>query len=258
MPSQTNTPANRYGALAAEIYDLDKGVGSLHDPAFYLERLASIDGPMLEPACGSGRAFIPILEAGHDVAGFDASAEMLENCRARCAARGLSPELSRQTFESFHYDRKFAAIFMPAGSFGLIDNFAMAAAVLARFADYLAPGGLLMLDVQPISALAPGGQSRRSWTAENGDLMVCETRRMTIDWLAQRETHHTIYQRWRGGKLVDADLEPMALRYWGLEEMRMALGAAGFGEIALFGNYNRSRAPRSTDVTLTFEAIRQS
>ena len=73
MPPHTNTPVNRYGALAAEIYDLDKGVGSLHDPAFYLERLASIDGPMLEPACGSGRAFIPILEAGHDVAGFDAS-----------------------------------------------------------------------------------------------------------------------------------------------------------------------------------------
>ncbi len=258
MTIPSNTLINRYGALAAEIYDIDKAVGSLHDPAFYLNRFASISGPILEPACGSGRALIPMLEAGHDVTGFDASNEMLENCRGRCAARGLSPDLSQQRFEDFQYQRRFEAIFLPAGSFGLIDNFAVSLAVLKRFVDHLAPGGLLMLDVQPISALAQDGQSRRSWAAENGDLLICETRRMKTDWMAQSEEHHTIYERWRGGKMVDSDLEPMALRYWGVEEMRMALRTAGFGEIAVFGNFSRSRAPRSTDSTLTFEAIKES
>ncbi|MEP6967334.1 MAG: class I SAM-dependent methyltransferase, partial [Pseudomonadota bacterium] len=122
----TKTPANRYGSIAAEIYDLDKPIGALPDTAFHLERLAAIDGPVLEPACGSGRTLIPLLEAGREVAGFDPSAEMLAQCAARCAERGLFPDLSCQRFDDFHYDRSFSAILVPVGSFTLIDDFARA------------------------------------------------------------------------------------------------------------------------------------
>ena len=256
MLPPSNTRTNRYGAIAAEMYDLDKPVGSLHDTAFHRERLAGVPGPILEPACGSGRALIPLLEAGHEVVGFDASAEMLENCKARCAERGLSPDLSQQRFEDFHYDRRFGVVFVPAGSFGLIDDFAAALAALRRFRDHLVPGGLVILDVQPVSTLAASGASRRSWTADNGDLMICETRRMKLDWIAQREEHHTIYERWRDNRMVESWLEPMALRYWGVEELTMALREAGFGQVAAIGNYDRRRAPRSGDRALTFEAVR--
>ena len=247
---------NRYGSLAAEMYDVDKPVDSLFDDAFHRPRLAEIVGPILEPACGSGRALIPLMEAGHEVVGFDASAEMLENCRVRCAARGLSPDLSQQSFEDFHYDRTFAAVFVPAGSFGLIADYATAAGVLRRFHDALSPGGLLIMDVQPISALAQSSASRRSWTADNGDLLICETKPMAVDWVAQIETHHTLYERWRNGALIESALEPMALRYWGLEEMRMTLEASGFEDVVVIGNHNRRRPPRSSDGRLTFEATR--
>lgn len=86
----TKTPANRYGSIAAEIYDLDKPIGALPDTAFHLERLAAIDGPVLEPACGSGRTLIPLLEAGREVAGFDPSAEMLAQCAARSRTSAVS------------------------------------------------------------------------------------------------------------------------------------------------------------------------
>lgn len=256
MACSSNTPTNRYGAIAAEMYDLDKPVGSLHDTAFHRDRLTGFAGPILEPACGSGRALIPLLEAGCEVVGFDASAEMLERCRARCAERGLTADLSQQRFEDFHYDRRFAAVFVPAGSFGLIDDFTAAMGVLRRFRDHLTPGGLVVLDVQPVSTLAANGETRRSWTAEGGDLMICETRRMKADWIAQREEHHTIYERWRDNRQVESWLEPMALRYWGVEELAMALREAGFGQIVSFGNYDRRRSPRSGDRVLTFEAVR--
>ena len=87
MPNPSNTTANRYGALAAEMYDIDKGVGSLHDPAFHLARLAGIEGPMLEPACGSGRALIPMLEAAttspalYDIPPMVAAAAVIIPCR---------------------------------------------------------------------------------------------------------------------------------------------------------------------------------
>lgn len=82
---RTNTATNHYGSLAAEIYDLDKPVGSMPDTVFHLQRFGGFRGSILEPACGSGRALIPLLEAGCDARGFDPSGEMLDRCRARCA-----------------------------------------------------------------------------------------------------------------------------------------------------------------------------
>src|SRR5580700_5216019 len=172
MPSNSFTRVNRYGALCAEVYDTDKPFGALADTAFHLPRLAQIEGPILEPACGTGRALVPMLEAGHDVTGFDASPDMLARCRARCEERGLAPDLSQQRFEDFSYDRKFAVIIVPVGTFTLIDDFATAMAVLRRFHAHLAPGGVVILDMDLLAALADRGEDRRSWTAENGDLLT--------------------------------------------------------------------------------------
>ncbi|HEY5106136.1 MAG TPA: class I SAM-dependent methyltransferase [Caulobacteraceae bacterium] len=256
MFSSPNTTTNRYGAIAAEIYDLDKPIGSMPDTAFHLERFAAIDGPILEPACGSGRTLLPLLEAGRDVAGFDASAEMLDRCKALCAERGFAPDLSLQRFEDFTYQTAFAAILVPAGSFTLIDDFVVAMEVLRRFHAHLAPGGLLTIDIQSLATLAASGEGRRSWTADNGDLLTIEARRVTTDWLAQRETSHLRYDRWRDNRLIESQLEPMTQRYWGRDEFALALGAAGFSNISVVGGYDRRRAPRANDRVLTFEATR--
>jgi hypothetical protein len=62
------------------------------------------------------------------------------------------------------------------------------------------------------------------------------------------------YERWRDNRLVETHMEPMAQRYWGLEEFRLFLEAGGFRDVNVVGNYDRSRGPRSGDRTLTFEA----
>jgi SAM-dependent methyltransferase len=256
MPSNTNTRVNRYGALAAEIYDIDKPYFFLPDTAFHLETLATVSGPILEPACGTGRTLVPLMDAGHDVTGFDQSPDMLARCQARCAERGHDPRLSQQRFEDFRYPDPFAAIIVPAGTFTLIDDFAVAMSVLRRFRDHLVPGGLVILDMQSLGFLANSGDDRRSWTAENGDLLTTDGKRASVDWLAQRTTGHLRYDRWRDNVLVESHLEPMSQRHWGLHEFTLALGAAGFGEIAVTGSYDRGRPPRSSDRTLTFEARR--
>jgi SAM-dependent methyltransferase len=252
----TNTTTNRYGSIAAEIYDIDKPLGSMPDTAFHLERFAGFSGRILEPACGSGRTLVPLLGAGCDATGFDPSEEMLERCRALSAAHGFAPDLSRQTFEDFHYDRPFEAILVPAGSFTLIDTFEQSMAVLRRFRDHLAIGGVLVLDIQPLWFLGATGDDRRQWTADNGDLLTVEGIRVTTDWLGQRREARLRYERWRDNRLVESQLEPMVQRFWGLEEFALALGAAGFGDIKVTGGYDRTRAPRARDHTLTFEATR--
>ena len=151
MPSNTTT--NRYGSIAAEIYDLDKPFGALPDTRFHLERFKDFQGPILEPACGSGRTLVPLLEAGRDAIGFDTSADMLAQCRTRCAERGFTPDLSRQRFEDFAYERRFAAILIPGGSFTLIDPVRRRDRGVARFHDHLQPGGIVVLDIQPLGFL---------------------------------------------------------------------------------------------------------
>src|SRR5262245_2847605 len=125
--------ANVYGSLCAEIYNLDKPPGSLGDVPHYLKRLTDVGGRVLEPAVGTGRMLVPLLEAGLDVEGFDHSSAMLEICRSNCAARGLSPSLKLARFQDFHYERPFRAIIVPVGSFILVDDFDEALAVLRRF-----------------------------------------------------------------------------------------------------------------------------
>ena len=250
----TNSPVNRYGSIAAEIYDLDKPPGRLPDTAFYLERLADVTGEILEPACGSGRTLLPLLQAGHAVAGFDLSEDMLVRARALCA--GFTPDLSRQSFETFAYDRQFAAIIVPVSSFTLPDDAAPAFAALRRFHDHLAPGGRLVVDVQGLVMLARAGDDRRRWVAENGDLLTLEGVRRETDWMRQRVDYAIRYERWRDNRLVETQLEPMAQRYWGLEEFRLALGEAGFADIAVAADYTAGRRPNAASRTLTFEARR--
>ncbi|WP_309627287.1 class I SAM-dependent methyltransferase [Brevundimonas sp.] len=247
---------NRYGSIAAEIYDIDKPYFALADTAFHLERFQGFDRPILEPACGSGRTMIPFLQAGLDITGFDPSGEMLDRCRDRCAEAGFSPDLSRQGYADFAYDRRFGAILVPVGSFTLIDDFAAAMAVLRRFHAALEPGGVLVLDMQGLAYLASGTQDRRRWTAPGGDLLTCEGVRNVTDWFRQRAETIYRYERWRDHQLVESQIDVMAQRYWGLDEFRMALETAGFEGVSVVGNYDRSRGVRSSDRGWTFEAVK--
>ncbi len=255
MPSNSFTRVNRYGALCAEVYDTDKPFGALADTAFHLPRLAQIEGPILEPACGTGRALVPMLEAGCAVTGFDASPDMLARCRARCAERGFSPDLSQQRFEDFSFERRFAAIVVPVGSFTLIDDFATALAVLRRFHAHLAPDGIVILDIDPLRSLGANGSGGRGWTADDGDLLTMQAERLRVDWLGQRTEGRIRYERWRDHKLIDCELEPMAQRFWGLEEFTLALGATGFVDVSVTGDYQRGPL-RPNARSLTFEARR--
>ena len=244
---------NRYGALCAEIYDLDKPVGSMFDTAYYIQQLKALIGPVLEAGVGTGRLMIPLLEAGIEMQGFDHSAEMLSIARDNATARGFAPRLERVRFQSFEFERAYVAIIVPASSFILIDDFDEAMGVLARFREHLTPGGLLLVDLPPMSFFeVPGGV--RSWTAANGDLLRMESQRVVTDPLRQRRVNHDRYERWRDGKLLESELELFAYRVWGVEEFKMALRSAGFADIEVCGNYRPGRPPRSSDGILNYSA----
>lgn len=246
---------NRYGAMCTEVYDLDKPPGSLHDIDYYRDRLAQADGPILEAACGTGRLLIPLMEAGLRVDGFDQSHDMLDSCARHCAARGLTPSLKRARFQDFAYDHDFAAAVIPVGTFTLIDDFAVAFAVLRRVFDHLKPGGRLYIDIPPLAYLTNERPDVRTWTAENGDVLRIEGRAVEIDLLSQRRVTHDRYERWRNGRLVESELEVMAFRLWGLKELELLLTAAGFDEVTVRADY-QAGPPRRSSRILNYEARR--
>jgi hypothetical protein len=108
-----------------------------------------------------------------------------------------------------------------------------------------------------LNFLAGRVDDRRRWTAANGDLLTCEGVRTATDWLRQRAETTYRYERWLDGALVESQIDVMAQRYWGLDEFRLALEAAGFGGVSVVGGYDRRRGPRESDRGWTFEAVRQ-
>ncbi|KHL70691.1 type 11 methyltransferase [Pseudomonas flexibilis] len=251
---------NRYGKLASWVYNLDKPVGrSFGDLEFYRHRLEQCDGPILEPAVGNGRIYVPLLEAGFPIEGFDASSEMLGYCDAACRKRDLPAALTRQTFENFSYDKRFGAIIIPAGSFQLLTESASATSVLERLHYHLAPSGRLIIDLDPIcSFLEPSAASTsvRTWVTEEGDLLTLTDQRVETRYLAQTTLSHLRYEHWRDGRLLRTELDLFKLRWWGVEEFALALRAAGFVDIEISGNYQHGQGPLEGQTIISFEARR--
>jgi SAM-dependent methyltransferase len=78
-----------YGRLAAEVYELDKPVGSSFPGLrYYTRQLAGVTGRILEPATGTGRVLVPLLEAGFAVEGLDVSPDMLAAFRESLSPGG--------------------------------------------------------------------------------------------------------------------------------------------------------------------------
>ena len=153
----------QYGTLASEVYDLDKPLGRpFADVEYYTGLLAGVSGPILEPASGTGRILIPLLEAGHEVEGLDSSPEMLALCRQHCRDRGLDPLLREADMTIYVRLAAYEAVIIPAGSIALLDGRKATLQALACFRDSLVPGGLLVVDV-PVLQRAAGHETMRYW-----------------------------------------------------------------------------------------------
>ncbi len=248
---------NRYGTLASWVYDLDKPVGrSFGDIEFYRERLSDCRGTILEPAVGNGRVLLPLLQAGLDVQGFDASCEMLERCQAHAQRMGLTVSLTRQRFESFVYPQAFAAIIVPAGSFQLLTDFAQAEGVLRRFHESLSPGGRLLLDLDSCGELivSPGGV--RTWMIADDEWLTLTEQPLDTDFIGQTTHRYLRYEHWLQGRSQACELERFSLRWWGVEEFALLLRQVGFCDVRVCGDYRYDSAPNRESRILSFEAWR--
>lgn len=245
-----------YSKLSTEVYGVDKPIGtSFGDVEFYLDRLAGITGRILEPATGTGRMLVPLLENNLSVDGFDSSPEMLEMCKKNCEERGLTPNLFEADMLTFSLGTEYEAIVVPAGTFLLLHEREASIKALKNFHQHLKPGGKLIMDLYLPTDNEVGNSTLRSWELEDGEVITLETTTKEIDHINQFSVSHNRYERWKSGKLLDTELERFAMRWYGVEEFRMILENHGYRDIVISADYQYGQYPDSPKQSITFEAV---
>jgi SAM-dependent methyltransferase len=245
-----------YGQLATEVYELDKPVGRRFPGLdYYARQLAGITGRILEPACGTGRVLIPLLEAGLTVEGADTSPQMLARCRQHCADRGLDPVLHEADMTAVAETEAYQAIIIPAGSIMLLDGQDAAPRALAAFRAALVPGGRLILDIDVPSRAGPAITSARYWQRDPY-LWTMQAMHTSYDPVANQETSLLRYEKWRDGGLEATELQRFRLQYWTLPEFGRMLAGAGFTDVTVTADYRDGRPPGPHDDVWTFQAVR--
>jgi SAM-dependent methyltransferase len=130
---------------------------------------------ILEPACGTGRVLLPLIEAGHDCAGFDINPAALAYLRDRLRRRALQAQLLEADMADFSIrGARFDAAVCTVDTFRHLLSEEQALAHLACVAKHLRRGGLYLLAMQ---LLPPGGYSEQisRWRDVRGDLRLHTT-----------------------------------------------------------------------------------
>ncbi|GIP34475.1 class I SAM-dependent methyltransferase [Paenibacillus sp. J2TS4] len=249
-----------YGELCTEVYDLTKKVGQSigGDLEYYQDKLKHCKGRILEAMAGSGRVLIPLLESGLAIDGVDYSPEMLFSCRQRCEERGLQANLYQSNLQELSLPYQYEAIFIPAGSFLLIENRQESIQALRKLYEHLQPGGRLMLDLFLPDANFETGRFEGISTFHfpNGDLITMEEKQVEADLFNQYKVSYLKYEKWRDGKLIQTELQRFALRWYGVEEFKLVLESVGFSDVTVSADFVHGKVPCDAKQSFIYEAVK--
>ena len=204
------------------------------DVGYVVELARAARGPVLEVACGSGRLLLPMLEAGVDADGLDATPEMIHAARTRAAAKGLRSDLAEADMRDFTMPRRYAWILIAFNSFYHNLTQADQLGTLRCCREHLLErGSLTIIAFHPSLSILAGMDGTPKLALEHaradgkGGVRVWDA--VTPDTLAQQ--NHVV----RRVELLDAagtvertiDAE-FTLRYCWAHEMELLFRAAGF------------------------------
>ncbi len=222
-----------YGKLCTQYYDLDKPEAPKDALASFLEYAQAAKGAVLEAMCGSGRFLIPMMEAGIDIDGLDASSEMLGACRQKADRKGLEPRLYQQFLHELKLERQYKLVFIPAGSFGLITHLEQVRESLKRLFAALEPGGKLVLTIELVTKTQSeflGTWGGRWLKRPDGSLLVLSAL-TTYDAMTQVYKSLDRYEVFQDNKLLETELEELNLRSYQKGELEQLLTETGFADI---------------------------
>jgi ubiquinone/menaquinone biosynthesis C-methylase UbiE len=251
---------SNYGELCTEVYDLTKKVGQSFggDIEYYISRLRGRKGRILEAMVGSGRVIIPLLEAGFQIDGIDYSKEMLASCQKRIDELGYETNLYQGDLQKLNLPQKYDAIIIPAGSFLLIEKRAESLNSLKQMYKNLEDGGRLILDIFLPTENFEAGKVLRTLTVNcpNGDLITMEDKLVEVNFFEQYKVSYLKYEKWCEGNLIQTELQRFAIRWYGIEELKLIMKEVGFKQVTVSADFEYGKEPVHARQSFVFEATK--
>jgi SAM-dependent methyltransferase len=209
-------PPSRMSAADGEIQEILTLVGH------------SDGGAVLDLACGPGRHSIALARRGFTVTGVDRSAFLLGQARSRAAAEQAHVEWVESDMREFVRQRVFDIALSLFTSFGFFRDDSDNQKVLDNVAVSLRAGGVFVLDVAGKEVLARIFNPTASREVPGG--LVIHRREVVDDW-------NQLRNEWI--LLEDGTMHRFMFRHWiySGREIRWMFQRAGFGDVALYGNF---------------------
>jgi len=241
------------------------------DDVDYFRRAIVASGePALDAGCGTGRLLLPLLRAGLDVDGSDASPDMLGWCRRSAAAEGLTATLYPQAMHQLDLPRRYRTIVV-CGAFGLGGTRADDLTGLRRMHSHLEPGGMLVMD-----HTLPNHEMSRTWgwwaqqpelprpwpkrsdrrRAADGTELELRSRTLAFDPLEQTTTLEMRASHYVDDVEVASETNTIDICIYLKNEIELMLRMAGFGDIAVSAIPEDRPARPWGDARIVFRATR--
>ncbi len=234
---------DEYGKVTSLYYD--GTYAPLRNPSgdveFYRSLARDCGAPVLELGCGTGRVLLPIAQDGGACTGLDASPGMLEALRQKTLPSNL--RLVQAAMQRFDLSPdRFRLIYSAFRVFQHLYTVEDQLACLACVRRHLAPGGCFAFDVfnprleRLMLAEEPEAEDARF---EQDGVDVIRYATVRRDQLRQLIHVFFRYERRRADKLLGSETVDIRMRYYFRYELEHLLARAGFGEIRIFGDFDR-------------------
>ena len=254
----TNPIFSTYKSLATEFYDLEDHRDGARALPLFMAYAHAAPGPILEPMCGTGRFLIPIVQAGYDIEGFDASASMLAALRMKYAQFfDTQPPIWQSFIQDFASEKRYSLIFVPYGSWGLITDKKESQQALALMYQHLATKGRLVIEIETVHSVPmPCNVWRRgTHQAADGSLIIIDAF-PTFD--PKTQLYHALchYEKKRDGTCIAKESENFTMYLYDFNEFDVMLSAAGFENIRKYQDHIKTPAADKTSPLLLYECIK--
>jgi SAM-dependent methyltransferase len=230
--------------------DSDAGVG------FYAALAQETGGPILEIACGTGRASLPIARLGLAVTGVDIVPGMLDQARRKSA--GLPVRWVEGDARTFDLGERFRLVFLTGNAFQAFLTRADQEALLGGVRAHLHEDGLFAFETRnPRWAVSAGAETPVTGRSEDGLFAFLETRAAEEDHGAYADAQGrevrvsktqaydhlaqvllwTTYRRWQEGNVEQTKVTRIAVRFTFPQELEALLAHNGFTVLRRYGDW---------------------
>lgn len=260
MTKDNSKTHKTYLSLNTELYDLTRTNVSEEEFVFYMSYVRESNGTILEPMCGSGRFLIPIIEAGFNIDGFDASPFMLKALYQKCETKNVllsKCKIWEGFLQTLNVSERYGLIFIPDGSFNLIINIEEIKLCLNKIYEHLEDNGRFVFELVTLkyakqieigttnnsNAIRPDGKHIYKWV----HILPFEGQ------IANTKSYCELHDK---GKVLKIEMEDTRLFLHNPNDIELWLKEIGFRDIKRLKAFDRTQMASIDDPIIVFECIK--